>query len=294
MADTMGLVATLLMVLLFGPFANAQMIKAEIVGEFPYVYAQPDFDAPVITTLKVGALYTVSRQQYTQGFRRIQLPNKRFGFISSSEIRIGGHSSASPVGVKSLPKKSLAENKEDSTKETPKKFKHIAMSRFRGLILENQYYTESTMSKLRSEMLGFIGFRVVGFNTMFSGQTSTDAAILFHFGSPKYYEKITGIATDGWILNAHFTFDTLIPISHSVIASYGFGPMFKYSHFQAGLKSSSGSGINDYVLDDMTLGVLFRVGAGFRWNIVSIRADIKYFIESQRYIAGNISTLFEF
>lgn len=284
--------ASLIVTFLIALAANAKMIKAEVVGEYPYVYSAPSFDAVVMTTLNLGTFYNVSRQQFDLGFRRVQLPNNQVGYISSSEIRIV----TAPVpgsSPKAQKKKNIAE-KIGEEKEPPKKFKSIVLSRYRGLIVEQQNYTEGTMSKLRSEMLTFFGFRMVGFNTLFTGMTSTDTSVLFHLGAPKYYEKVTGNSANGWVLNAHFTFDTIIPMTHSFMSSYGFGPMFKYSHFQTGLRTTGSSNVSQYVLDDMTLGVLFRAGIAARWNIVSVRADIKYFIESQRYISMNLSTLFEF
>ena len=50
MADKVGIGFAFLVALLLAAPSNAQSVIAEIVGEFPYAYAEPDFDTPVIAT----------------------------------------------------------------------------------------------------------------------------------------------------------------------------------------------------------------------------------------------------
>lgn len=275
----------------------SQSVIAEIVGEFPYVYEQPDFDSPMIATLKSGTFYYVSKQQYPFGFHKVQLQKNQSGYVSSSEIKLVSQQYVQQQKkIRSNPKAAaeLEEKEKKKDQEKAANTKPIYLLRYRGVIVEQQSFTEDTMSKSRSEPLMFFGYRQLGYNTLFSGEMSTDASILFHSGAPKYYQEITKQAADGWIINAHFTFDTIIPLSHSHMASYGFGPMVKYSHFETYLKNTTGGGTTGYNLDDLTLGVLFRVGYGFRWRQISLRTDIKYFIESHRYLSLNLSTLFVF
>jgi hypothetical protein len=295
----MVLAFTCLLAFLFGPNftlqANAQNIIAEIVGEFPYVYTHPDFDAPVIANLKPGAFYYVSKQKFPMGFHKIQISKAQTGFISSSEIKIV---SAQYVQQRkkggAAPLDSLEESVEKEQNKKAPHGKPIAAARYHGLIVEAQNFTEDTMSKTRNEAITFFGYRVVGNNTIFSGEMSTDLSLLFHSGAPKYYQEITGYPASGMMFNGHFTFDTLIPLSHSVLASYGFGPMFRYSHFEVNLRNPYGLGADYYALDDLTLGALLRLGAGFKWRSFSMRADIKYYIEAKQYLGLNLSTLFEF
>ncbi len=265
---------------------QAATIVAEIIGEFPYVYAQPDFDSPVLATLKTGTYYRVSKQQFDLGFHRIRFAKDKEGFISSSEIKITTGQAA---------KKKSGEARAEVKKEVKKKTtKPIYVSRYQGIIFEQQNYIEDTMSNTRSDNILFFGYRLVGFNTLFSGEMSTDLAILYHSGAPAYYEKITGQSASGQIINVQFTFDTIIPLAHDFMASYGFGPMVKYSHFQVSLKNPGGVGNDSYVLDDMNFGVLFRLGAATRLGIFGLRADVKYYIESKQYVGVNLSTLYEF
>lgn len=303
MANSMVVALTLLLIFLAWPGeqmqAQAQPVAtpqaptviAEIVGEYPYVYAQPDFDSPVFATLKTGTYYRVSKQQFDLGFHRISFAKGKNGYISSSEIKIV----TKPLVRQSKQKSASGHVRVNEKKEVKKKpTKPIYISRYQGVIFEQQNYIEDTMSKTRSDNILFFGYRLVGFNTLFSGEMSTDLAILYHSGAPGYYEKITGQPTSGQIINMQFTFDTIIPLAHSFMASYGFGPMIKYSHFQVSLKNPAGFGNDSYVLDDMNFGVLFRLGAATRIGIFGLRADVKYYIESKQYIGVNVSTLYEF
>ncbi len=67
---------------------QGQSLIAEITGEFPYVYAGPDFDSPVIATIKPGTFYYVSKQRFVYDFHKIRLAKNQDGYISSSEIKI--------------------------------------------------------------------------------------------------------------------------------------------------------------------------------------------------------------
>jgi hypothetical protein len=319
MADSMVVVLAFLMTFLAWPgtqvqaqsqsSAHAQSLMAEIVGEFPYVYSNPDFDSPVIATIKPGTFYYVSKKKFDYDFHKIRLSKNQEGYISSSEIKIvsaqyvrnrkkKGKTAADTQNVSegesAADKESGNETKLTKKEAKKKPTKPIYTARFQGLIIEQQNYIEDTMSNTRSDNLLFFGYRLVGFNTLFSGEMSTDLAVLYHSGAPAYYEKITGRTTSGQILNVQFTFDTIIPLAHNFMASYGFGPIIKYSHFDVSLKNPAGIGNDAYVLDDMNFGVLFRLGAATRLGIIGLRADVKYYIESKHYVGINVSTLYEF
>lgn len=289
------------LVFLISQFVLAQNQLARAVGEYPYVYASPDFNAPILAELERGKSYQISTKKFATYFYKIAVKPGMIGYVSDVEIQLlrGNVPVKGELGkrpAKAGEKKSKIQNQEESSvkakPEPPKK--PFFASRYRGLIVEQMNYAEDTMSKLRTESLTFFGYRVSGYNTLFSGEISTDTSILLYFGAPKYYEDVTGQPASGWILHTDFTFDTLYPQGKAHMISYGFGPMFKYSHFVTSLKNLTNSYNTDYPMDDMTLGILFRLGIAFRINNVAIKSDVKYYIESQRYFAYNLSALFEF
>lgn len=300
----------LVTVFLAVPMVFAQNQWAKAVGEYPYVYAQPDFNAPVLAELERGKNYVISKQKFSELFYKVSVKPGLVGYVSDVEVQVQGSGSVSgnpaagnalgtaapknPINKAGQNKKPTAKKVTRSEPAKPDVRKPFYATRYRGLIVENMNYAEDTMSKHRTESLTFFGYRVSGFNTMFSGEMSTDASILVYFGAPKYYQEITGQPATGWIIHTDFTFDTLYPQGKNHLISYGFGPMFKYSHIVASLKNTTNAYNTDYPMDDMTLGVLLRLGIAFRINNMAIKSDVKYYMEAQRYLALNLSALFAF
>lgn len=283
-------VARLVFVLigLFSFKTLAQYQLAKVTGEYPYVYSSSDFNAPVIAELPRGKLLNVSTKKFANVFYFVSVKPGMSGYVSDSEIQLISKEK------KQLQRRNLKEKPAEKKASKEKPRKPFYTSRYRGIIVEQMNYAEDTMSQHRTANLTMIGYRVVGMNTLFSGEMSTDASILLYFGAPKYYEEITKEKASGWILHTDFTFDTIYPQSKIHFISYGFGPMFRYSHFVTSLRNTTNSYTTDYPMDDMTLGVLLRLGLAFRINNISIRSDVKYYIEAQRYFAYNLSALFEF
>lgn len=286
------------------PMVFAQNQWAKAIGEYPYVYAQPDFNAPVLAELERGKNYVISKQKFSELFYKVSVKPGLVGYVSDVEVQVQGQVSASgvqshaggPQASKAIlqTKKKVAKQQVSVSPSKPDNRKPFYATRYRGVIVENMSYAEDTMSKHRTESLTFFGYRVSGFNTMFSGEMSTDASILVFFGAPKYYQEITGQPATGWILHTDFTFDTLYPQGKNHLISYGFGPMFKYSHIVTSLKNTTNAYSTDYPMDDMNLGVLLRLGIAFRINNMAIKSDVKYYMEAQRYLAFNLSALFAY
>ncbi|MCB0369880.1 MAG: SH3 domain-containing protein [Bdellovibrionales bacterium] len=281
--------------LLFIPHSEARNQIARVSGEYPYVYASPDFNAPILAQLPLGKVYKISTKKFANVFYRILVKPGMIGYVSDSEIQVLTSGSKGKPRSGKAPRKNLSAEKKEEKKEPEKdNRKPFYASRYRGLIVEQMNYAEDTMSQHRTANLNFIGYRVSGYNTLYSGQMATDANVMLYNGAPKYYEEVTGNPANGWILHADFTYDTLSPQGPNHMISYGFGPMFKYSHFVTALQNPANGYTTSYTLDDITLGVLLRWGLAFRIDSVSLRSDIKYYIESQRYLAFNLSLLFEY
>ena len=185
------------------------------------------------------------------------------------------------------------EKKQDpSPKE--KRGKPFLFKRYRGPVVELLNFTEATMGSTRSSQLLFYGMKWTGFNTMFEGETFTDANLIFSFNAPKYYAEATGQGTSGWVINMNFLFETTSMQGRHHMAFYGFGPMFKYSHFNASLFNSANSTTKNYVLDDMALGIVLNVGLAFEIGRYALRSDLKYYIESKQYFSFGLSFQFDF
>ena len=273
----------------FGAFAQSQ--KAKVINEGALVYKDADFDAPVLTQLKAGSVYDISLK--TKGpFFKIRLKPGVTGWIADTDVRTGKAAATAgkpqDAGKKSPEKKDSKDNFLE--KKRPRSFYG---SRYRGPVLSYLTYNENTMGSLHTENMPFYGFKVEGPNTMFTGDLRTDAEFLFHFSAPGYYEKATGYPASGWIFITDFVFETAYPQSKWHMLTFGFGPMFKYSHYQASLLQN-GKQVS-YSLDDMTLGAVFDGGLAFRIaETYALRFNVKYYWEKTKYWGGSLTFGFPF
>lgn len=265
----------LFITLLFPLFTWAQQAqKGTVVADEAMVYQDPDFDAPVLATLRMGQVFNISTGK-KNGFFKIRLKPGTTGWISDAEVRPGAHKMASKEELK------------EYAEEAEKKGKPYFASRYRGLSLDMINYTEDTMGGNRNAPTIFYGLNFHGFNTLFSGDIFTESNLLFHSGAPTYYQDYTKQSASGFIFIADFLFQTVVPTTENFLYYYGFGPMFKYSHFE--LQLANGSVVNSYSADDMTLGVLFNLGVGVRLGSFSLRPQVKYYWEKSGYFGGSLN-----
>lgn len=278
-----------MMMVFVGLSAEAQSQKAMVVNQGALVYKDADFDAPVVTELKAGQVFDISLKQKGP-FYKIRVKSGVLGWIADNDIRLSKSGKLSPV--KTPPKGDAKKEEKDSFLEK-KRAKSFYASRFRGPVLSYLTYSENTMGALRADNTPFYGFKVAGPNTMFSGDFRTDAEFLIHFGAPSYYQKGTGYPASGWIFLADFIFETASPQSKWHMLTYGFGPMFKYTHYEVSLLQNAKE--VSYSLDDMTLGAVFDVGLHFRMaNTYALRFNVKYYWEKTQYWGGSLTFGFPF
>jgi hypothetical protein len=267
-------------ILFFGWGALAQSQRALIINDGALVYQDADFDAAIMGELKAGKVYVVSLKQKGP-FYKIRVKPGLTGWIADNDIRLSKDKSKNPVaGVAKKPGK-VAAAKNDKLEPLEKPKKPFYATRFRGPTVDYLTYNENTMGGTGKQNLPFFGFKVNGPNTMFSGDLRTDAEFLFHFGAPSYYEKATGNAANGWIFLADFIFETALPQSKWHMLTFGFGPMFKYSHLEVGLQENSKT--IAYSLDDMSIGAVFDGGIAFRVGSYALRFNTKYYWEKTQY-----------
>jgi outer membrane protein W len=77
--------------------------------------------------------------------------------------------------------------------------------------------------------------------------------------------------------------------------TYGFGPMFKYTHYEVTLLSNTTNKEISYSLDDMALGAVFDVGLHFRLaDTYALRFNVKYYWEKTQYWGGILTFGFPF
>ncbi|MGZ3743875.1 MAG: SH3 domain-containing protein [Pseudobdellovibrionaceae bacterium] len=281
-----------------GEGALAQSQKAVVINDGALVYKEADFDAPVITRFKAGHVYDISLK--TKGpFYKVRIKPGVMGWIADTDVRVGKNAKGSlaaknPLNAKAVASKSSEKKAEnDSFLEKKKPLKSFYASRYRGPVLSYITYNENTMGDLRSQTLPFYGIKVAGPNTMFYGDLRTDAEFLLHSGAPTYYQRGTGFPANGWIFLTDFIFETASPQSKWHMLTFGFGPMFKYSHYDVTLLQNAKQ--VSYSLDDMVLGAVFDTGLSFRIaETYALRFNVKYYWEKTKYWAGSVTFGFPF
>lgn len=272
--------ALLLFVICFLPLSLwAQAQQATVISDGAMVYQDADFDAPVISTVKLGAVYNISTNKKGP-FYKIRLKPGHVGWIADTDIKPG------IIKITAPEKRKLEDSREEKRK------KPFFATRYRGPLLQYTNFTEDTLGEERSDGLIFYGVKFNGFNTLFTGEIYTDANILFHFGAPAYYEDYTKKSADGFIFMTDFLFLTVNPQGKTLLMFYGFGPMFRYSHFN--LDVPDGASTLSYSADDMTLGAVFNLGIATRLGSLSLRTDAKYYWERSQYFALGLNLGWEF
>lgn len=306
-------------------FAQAKAATAQIVGEFPYVYNEPSFDAEVIAELVQGDKFTVS-QAKRGPFHRILLKPGLQGWISESEIKIVSQKPlplkkqlSAKTAIKADKKKidspttrsqkiskkvKTQKGHEDSEpgdiffdsdddisdleQSREKRKKLMLYDRHMGLAIDQVQFTEDTLGSTRTSAMTFFGFRMAGAETLFDGIVTADTHLLFAPSAPNYYQSVTGESASGFAMLGHFQLLTQNALSRDIIYHYGFGPLLKYSSFQ--LKRNG----QNYTADDVALGAVFGFGLGFRMGPWALRPDFKYYWERSRYWSLGLGVLWSY
>lgn len=271
---------------------SIQVQRAEVVNQDAAVYSKPDFDSEITYVLEQGDQFDIST--ITRGpFYRIILDrkNKIYGWVADNDV----------VPISKLKKKSkktdsdkvkqLDRENDDLEKDDEyakiKTFEALMEKRWFGPQVSFVNYTEDTMGRLRSELIPFFGLKIYGSDTLISGPMVMETNILFS-QAPKYYKKVTGEKTDGFVFIGDFNFQQQMPLSENQVWSYGFGPLLKYSDLKLKI------GEEKYQAQDLTLGINLNVGTLYSFGRFALRSDFKFIVEKKNYFSLSLGLLFHF
>lgn len=272
------------------PSSAPKSQKGTVISEEAMVYQNPDFDSPVVGTVHRGENYDISIGRKGP-FYKVRLKPGSLGWIGDNDIVPGANRVSPPVKNPKAP--NIKKKKAQQAPSQPKKKqKPFVLQDYRGPALEYLPFKEETLGASRKENLLFYGFKWAGPNLIVDGDTVTDASVLFHYGAPKYYKDATGSDASGWIILANFLFQSNQSQGRDVMTFYGFGPAFRYSHFNVAM-NVAGQNTN-YAADDMALGAVFNGGIGLRRGNYAVRAELKYYWEKTTYLGGGLSVLWKF
>jgi hypothetical protein len=288
-------------ILFVPPVSFGKNLIAVITAEEAFVYEKPDFDAQIIGAASKDQVYAVS-QGKREAFHKIRLKPGVIGWISEVDFEVLTEAQAKAFQQKKKGDSASSKNKQRDRKKKQDKLdsksqiknkKPIHEAAYWGPLLHWANFTENTMGAKRSDPMYFLGARLSGPGTLFLDRTFTDASLALAWGAPKYYQRATGRSADGWLLLADYLYVIDFPQSAKQMSFFGWGPMFRYSHFNASLPpESSGARELAYSLDDMALGAVFSVGMAYKIGDRALRVDGKYHWEKQQYFGLGFSFQF--
>lgn len=259
-----------------------------IAEEGGTVFQEPNFDSATLGMVSPGQNFEISSGK-RNGFYRIRLKPGTLGWISDAEIKPLGMRETKPTNTKAPGKPKKEAPKKKAFKPRP-----INHTRYVGLLFSSVNYLEDTMGAKRKESLSMFGLRWSGPNTVMSGDINIDSEILVKTSPPNFYRQATGNPATGFMLIGDFVFVTDIPQSKSLMAYYGFGPMFRFSQYNV-LLNMDGGKTRNYNLTDITLGAVFALGvATALGDHYALRLDGRYYWETQRYTSVSLALQMDF
>jgi hypothetical protein len=274
---------------------------ATVVTEGAIVYDKPDFDAEQLYHLSSGEKIEVSQRAFGP-FHRLRTQSGKIGFIADNDYLIGKPAKKSNTNngkLTPLPETSgklsdpepvqassqKAEKKSEKAKKLP-----FTRTRYRGASLSYMGYREQTMGGQPLSSSVFYGFKMYGPNLVVDGDMVTEVNIDVLPSAPVFYQEGTGNSATGWIFHTDLLFDSVFPQGKDVMTFFGFGPMFKYDHYNVSL----GTKKTAYDIEDMIFGAVFELGVGLRIGSAALRAEFKYDWEKTQYWGLGTSLLFPF
>jgi hypothetical protein len=266
--------------------------QAQIIGSEVQIYDKPSFDAKIIGSVQEGQRFDVSSQIYGGAFYRIRVKPGLLGYVSDADVKplwVGGGVSK-PQEVKTAAKKTA----ETKKKKSDKRKRPFEYTQFAGIQFASIEYQEATMGDRRKQAMGFFGAKLSGPNLVVDGAFPTEVNFLFHLGAPDYYERLTGHTADGWIFLMNFLWESYFPAGKNALSFIGFGPLLRYSKFNASLTDSSTGRTSDYSLEDIGFGAVFNAGMAVRIDQVALRGELQYYWEKQTYWGAGLSILYSF
>ena len=252
------------------------------------VYASPSFDAKVVAVLPEGKTFSISNNLFAGAFYKIRVNAKLVGYIADSDIK--PLNSKAPLNAKD--KKSADPKK--AAEEKPKKNRPFEFSRFVGPSFSMVNFEENTMGSTQKENMNFFGAKISGVDVLIEGLLPTEININYAPKAPGYYEKATGIGASGFIFSTDFLLQTFLPQGRDSLLFFGFGPMFRFSKFDVGIRNAGTGAVTNYSMQDMALGAAFNAGAALRVSTVALRLEAKYHWEKKSYLGFGAALQFPF
>lgn len=271
---------------------QASALNGRVVDDGAQIYELPDLDAPVIAVVRGGTKLTISkgtRGDYAK-FHKTRVQGK-VGWISALDVEPGGKGTgkkgAGRAKAKAPAKGPFAEENEaekraekqadessDSSREresTP-----LYFSRSVGLAIGMTDYKEDIAGSERVANLLTYGLKMTGPDVFFDGPI-IDANVLFHYGAPDYYNRLSATKPNGFVM--WLDANLLLPfyMRDNALIAAGLGPLLVLSNIQAT------QGSVPYNMWNCNVGATLELTGGLRIGRVIVRLEAKYLFEKKTY-----------
>ena len=262
-------------------------VVATVVTDGALVYASPSEDASILAQLPVGKQIRVSKGTTPgiQKFHKVQV-GKTFGFIDDIDISMGAapappHPGKHEAGTEKMTDKEKAarekaKKKAAYRKEHTKPVEPMYFTRFVGLAIGAQEFKEGILGVNSSQTIPVYGLKITGPDVLLKGPIM-DINLLLHYGAPSYYNNLSVIQPNGFIIFADAMFVLPFVQRQNSMVYISAGPLLVYSKF--------GVVNNNQTMDlqALELGVDAALGVGFRLGKIAIKFEGKYYLEKQQY-----------
>ncbi|RYZ68870.1 MAG: SH3 domain-containing protein, partial [Proteobacteria bacterium] len=195
-------------------------VSAVIRTDGAMVYAKPDFDAEVLTTLNQGQKVRVS--QGTTGavvkFHKVRV-GPVLGYVAEIDVQVEGgikkrdHKRGAGKGNKKSAKSDSKTNPKSKGNardraraemaEANKKREKLpfAFTRYVGLFVGVAGYEEEVGGSKEKDSLLIYGLKLTGPGILFEGPI-LDLNLMLHYGAPKAYTDISSVKPSGYLIMA--------------------------------------------------------------------------------------------
>ena len=282
------LAAALIAAICFSP-SLAPALTGVVIVEEAQVYADADLDSEVIGVLPGGTKVPLSkgtRGEYAK-FRKTRIKGEsgktgKIGWISSLEVKteteikkLKAKANAKSKGKPRSSKGPFA-NEEKNPERDEAGGELFVFTRSVGLAVGMAEYKESINGGDYSANLLTYGLKLTGTDVLLGGALM-DVNILFHYGAPEYYDRLSQTKPTGFI--SWMDFNLLLPVMmrEDSLIGIGLGPLLVLSNMSASDSNQT------YSMWALNAGVTAEVTAGVRFGEVALRLDGKYWFERQTY-----------
>lgn len=261
----------------------APALTGVVIVEEAQVYVDADLDSEVIGVVPGGtklALSKGTRGEYAK-FRKTRIKGK-IGWISSLDVKTETEIKKLKAKVKAKSKgkprssKGPFANEEKNPERDEAGGDLFVFTRSVGLAVGIAEYKESINGGDYSASLLTYGLKLTGTDVLLGGALM-DVNILFHYGAPEYYDRLSITKPTGFI--SWMDFNLLLPVMmrEDSLIGIGLGPLLVLSNMSASDSNQT------YSMWALNAGVTAEVTAGVRFGEVALRLDGKYWFERQSY-----------